>query len=57
MNNFVELTIYTTHIGSEIISDLLWDYTDSGVVINDVEDVIALSKDGIKILQNHINQL
>lgn len=46
MNNFVELTIYTTHIGSEIISDLLWDYTDSGVVINDVEDVIALSKDG-----------
>lgn len=46
MNNFVELTIYTTHIGSEIISDLLWDYTDSGVVINDVEDVIELSKDG-----------
>ena len=46
MNNFVELTIYTTHIGSEIISDMLWNYTDSGVVINDVEDVIALSKDG-----------
>lgn len=46
MNNFIELTISTTHIGSEIISDLLWNYTDSGVVINDVEDVIALSKDG-----------
>ena len=46
MNNFIELTISTTHIGSEIISDLLWDFTDSGVVINDVEDVIALSKDG-----------
>lgn len=46
MNNFVELTISTTHIGGDIISDLLWDYTDSGVVINDIEDVIALVKDG-----------
>ena len=46
MNNFIELTISTTHIGSEIISDLLWGFTDSGVVINDVEDVIALAKDG-----------
>ncbi len=46
MNNFIELTISTTHIGSEIISDLLWNFTDSGVVINDVEDVIALAKDG-----------
>ena len=46
MNNFVELTITTTHIGSEIISDLMWDYSDNGVVISDIEDVIALSKDG-----------
>ena len=46
MNNFTELTISTTHIGGEIISDILWNYTDSGVVINDVEDVIALAKDG-----------
>ena len=46
MNNFVELTITTTHLGSEIISDLLWQYTDSGVVISDVQDVIDLAKDG-----------
>ena len=46
MNNFVELTISTTHIGGDIISDLLWEYTDSGVVISDIEDVIALAKDG-----------
>ena len=46
MNNFVELTITTTHIGGDLISDLLWDYTDSGVVISDIEDVIALAKDG-----------
>lgn len=46
MNNFVELTISTTHIGGDIISDLLWNYTDSGVVISDVEDVIALANEG-----------
>ena len=46
MNNFIELTISTTHIGGDIISDLLWEYTDSGVVISDIEDVIALAKDG-----------
>ncbi|MBE7081191.1 MAG: 50S ribosomal protein L11 methyltransferase [Clostridiales bacterium] len=46
MNNFIELTISTTHIGGDIISDLLWQYSDSGVVISDIEDVIALAKDG-----------
>lgn len=46
MNKFIELTISTTHLGSELISDLLWEYTDLGVVINDVEDVIALARDG-----------
>ena len=46
MNNFVELIISTSHIGGDLISDLLWEYTDSGVVISDIEDVIALAKDG-----------
>ncbi|MBQ0099737.1 MAG: 50S ribosomal protein L11 methyltransferase, partial [Firmicutes bacterium] len=43
---YTELTITTTHVASELISDLLWDYTDSGVVISDIEDVIALAKEG-----------
>ncbi len=46
MNNYTELTVTTTHVASELISDLLWDWTDSGVVISDIEDVIALAKDG-----------
>ena len=46
MKNFTELTISTTHIGGDIVSDILWNYTDSGVVISDIEDVIALAKDG-----------
>ena len=46
MSKFIELTISTTHIGGELISDVLWGYTELGVVINDVEDVIALARDG-----------
>ena len=46
MNKFIELTVTTTHIGGELVSDVLWGYTDSGVVISDIEDVIALARDG-----------
>ena len=46
MSKFTELTISTTHLGGELVSDILWNYTELGVVINDIEDVIALSKDG-----------
>ncbi len=46
MNNFIELTITTTHQASELVSDVLWQYTESGVVISDIEDVIELAKSG-----------
>ncbi|MBQ7235737.1 MAG: 50S ribosomal protein L11 methyltransferase [Clostridia bacterium] len=46
MNKFIELTVSTTHIGGDLVSDVLWGYTDSGVVISDIEDVIALARDG-----------
>ncbi len=46
MSKFIELTVSTTHEGGELISDVLWGYTELGVVINDVEDVIALARDG-----------
>ena len=46
MANFIELTVSTTHIGGELVSDVLWGYTDAGVVINDIEDVISLARDG-----------
>ncbi len=45
MKKYIELTISSTHLGSEIISDMLWEYTESGVVISDIEDVIELAKD------------
>lgn len=46
MNNFIELTILTTHEGSDLVSDLLWGYTDLGVAVNDIQDVIDLEKSG-----------
>ena len=46
MSKFIELTVTTTHLGGELVSDALWEYTELGVVINDVEDVIALARDG-----------
>ena len=46
MSEFIELTVSTTHQGSELISDMLWDYTDAGVVIFDLEDVIELDRTG-----------
>lgn len=39
---YVELTIHTTTEASEIISDIMWGYTDYGVTICDRNDIIAL---------------
>ena len=41
---FTELTINTTTEGSELIADILWRYTNYGVAISDVKDVIALQE-------------
>ncbi len=46
MNKYTELTVHTTHVGSELVADLLSEYTDEGVAINDIEDVIDLEKSG-----------
>ena len=41
---FIEITIRTNTIGSEIISDILWQYTDQGVAISDMNDIFELDK-------------
>lgn len=41
---FTELTIHTTADGSELVADVLWRYTNYGVAISDVNDVIALQQ-------------
>lgn len=44
---FTELTIHTTTEGSELIADILWRYTNYGVAISDVRDVIALQQNKV----------
>ena len=41
---YTELTIHTTTEASEIIADIMWNYTDFGVTICDVSDIISLQK-------------
>ncbi len=42
---YVELTVHTTTLASELVADVFWNYTDFGVTVCDVNDVIALQKD------------
>lgn len=44
---FTELTVHTTSEGSELIADIMWRYTNYGVAISDVKDVIALQRDKV----------
>ncbi len=44
---FTELTIHTTTEGSELIADILWRYTNYGVAISDIKDVIALQNNKV----------
>lgn len=39
---FIELTVHTTTEASELVADIMWRYTNYGVAISDVKDVIAL---------------
>ena len=41
---YIELTIHTTTEASEILADIMWNYTDFGVTICDINDIIALQK-------------
>lgn len=41
---YTEITVYTTTLGSELVGDIFWRYTEDGVAISDVNDVVALSR-------------
>ncbi len=46
MNKYIELTILTTHDGGELVADILSEYTEEGVAVSDIEDVIDLERRG-----------
>lgn len=41
---YVEFTVTTTSEASEIVADIMWNYSTGGVTLSDVNDVIALQK-------------
>lgn len=46
MSKYIEVTVTTTHDGAELVADILGEYTDLGVSVYDVQDVIDLEKNG-----------
>ena len=40
------MTVTTTHEGSELVSDIFWNYSDLGVVILDAQDALDLLRSG-----------
>ncbi len=41
---FKELTIQTTYEGEELVADVLWQYTEYGVAVSSVKDVVELTE-------------
>lgn len=46
MENYIEFTVKTTHEGAELVADVLESFSESGISIFDVQDVIDLTKSG-----------
>ncbi len=46
MANFIEFTVSTTHEASELVGDILYEYSPYGIAILDVQDVVDLSVSG-----------
>ncbi|MDE6274110.1 MAG: 50S ribosomal protein L11 methyltransferase [Clostridiales bacterium] len=42
---YTELTVHTTTEGSELVADVMWNYTTHGVTVCDMNDIIALQRD------------
>ena len=39
---YVELTVHTTSEASELVADVMWQFTEGGVAVSDAKDVVAL---------------
>lgn len=42
---FIELTVTTTSEAQELVADIMWNYTNYGVAISDVKDIVELVND------------
>ena len=46
MKDYAEISVKTTHIGAELVADLLSEFADGGISVADVQDVIDLETAG-----------
>ena len=53
---YIELTVHTTSEASELVADVMWQYTEGGVAVSDVKDVIALIKGESGVFWDYIDE-
>ncbi len=46
MKDYTEIAVKTTHVGAELVADLLSEFADGGISVADVQDVIDLENAG-----------
>ena len=53
---YIELTIHTTSEASELVADILWNYTEGGVAVSDISDVIALQSGKTGVFWDYLDE-
>ena len=53
---YVELTVHTTSEASELVADVMWQYTEGGVAVSDAKDVVALISGGTGVYWDYIDE-
>ncbi|MBR7186083.1 MAG: 50S ribosomal protein L11 methyltransferase [Clostridia bacterium] len=53
---YIELTIRTTSEASELVADVLWNYTEGGVAVSDSADIIALQSGKMGIYWDYLDE-
>ncbi len=53
---YIELTVHTTTEASELVADVLWGYTEGGVAVSDVSDVVALQSGKYGVYWDYLDE-
>ena len=53
---YIELTVHTTSEASELVADVMWQYTEGGVAVSDARDVAALMRGESGVYWDYIDE-
>lgn len=53
---YVELTVHTTSEASELVADVMWQFTEGGVAVSDAKDVVALIRGETGVYWDYIDE-